>query len=32
MGEVSIDKKNNVELDSMFSKVWSENMSTIFVK
>jgi hypothetical protein len=32
MGEVSTDEKDIRELDIMFSKVWSENMSSISIK
>lgn len=31
-GAVSIDEKDNRELDIIFSKMWSENFSNIFVK
>jgi hypothetical protein len=32
LGAVSTDEKDIGELDIMFSKVWSENMSIIFMK
>jgi hypothetical protein len=32
MDAVSIDEKENRELDIIFSKMWSENISNIFLK
>jgi hypothetical protein len=32
LGAVSTDEKDIGEFDIMFSKVWSENMSNIFMK